>query len=525
MTPTKLTVATVAALGVAFAAYQYSRYQSNIRATQDALNKTDAAVKDGWIDLEKDWVELSKSPILAGVRTIQNPLTPLLDAASTTKDDVAAGAEEGAKLVQDAAPAVLPDATTFVRAVNIVRALESGDYGKGAETALGTLIDLVGESSKEIQEAERNILSSTAADTAGSSAAETAGTVFAMASAGKDLVLKWSQLLADLAVQAQLMSASAKLNDALHQAQAKDEEQRIQKLDQALNAAFKSQKDFLSSNNISPAGVKGALVKNASGPEAADRVDRGMTILDPGQGIDDLARTPSINPDFIAAMQAEQFIAGQAASDPRWLRFSATHYPDGTWVLPYGPCRGIDIPNPISGGIIASSTAACNSQSRAFPTQSQQTKASSQSDRECPALAENFSVLKSQISEIDAQLPDLDAQYAKLANLACQANDRVKTLAAGRRACFDRCPKPLTEQCNDNCVREFDVPLNEATQKANTDNITPTYRALVDLEHKRSQLTNQLDHYSSACPNTSRYPPIPIWFRGNCGEPLPRPAQ
>jgi hypothetical protein len=65
-----------------------------------------------------------------------------------------------------------------------------------------------------------------------------------------------------------------------------------------------------------------------------------------------------VNPDFAAAMKADRYLAAHA-NDPRYLRFTTSKYPDGTYITMNGPCRGIDIPDPVTGAVIASSTADC----------------------------------------------------------------------------------------------------------------------------------------------------------------------
>jgi hypothetical protein len=126
----------------------------------------------------------------------------------------------------------------------------------------------------------------------------------------------------------------------------------------------KLQSEFQETSAKSMAGKDaGEVLKQAASvdPRAAAEIGRGIAIRDPQQSLHELECMPGLNPDFIAAMEAEFYIATQMQSDARWGQFTATRYPDGTYIPAFGPCRGIDIPNPISGGLIASSTAACRS--------------------------------------------------------------------------------------------------------------------------------------------------------------------
>ena len=120
---------------------------------------------------------------------------------------------------------------------------------------------------------------------------------------------------------------------------------------------------WLATHGLSEKDVITKALSNANqaGGATPSQVASGITILAPETSLDEIASIPQINPDFIAAMQAEQFISSHAASDSRWFRYSVSHYPDGTYIPAFGPCRGIDIPNPISGGLISSSTASCRS--------------------------------------------------------------------------------------------------------------------------------------------------------------------
>jgi hypothetical protein len=92
-------------------------------------------------------------------------------------------------------------------------------------------------------------------------------------------------------------------------------------------------------------GILGAAATAYSAKAASAQKPKGAAVL--------------INPDFLAAQRAEVYLAAHASSDPRYLRYSPAHYPDGRFITANGPCLGIDIPDPVTGSIIASSTAAC----------------------------------------------------------------------------------------------------------------------------------------------------------------------
>jgi hypothetical protein len=126
--------------------------------------------------------------------------------------------------------------------------------------------------------------------------------------------------------------------------------------------------NWLAAKNLSEKDVLAKAFTNAANaqPGVASQFTSGLKIVDPSQNVSDLSNITDINPDFIAAVQCNSYVATQAISDPRWLRFTCTHYPeDGTYIPAFGPCRGIDFANPFTGGVIpGGSTAVCGSRSR-----------------------------------------------------------------------------------------------------------------------------------------------------------------
>jgi len=167
--------------------------------------------------------------------------------------------------------------------------------------------------------------------------------------------------------QEQLIGTQATLQQQLNQLQGKDP-QTAAEWQQIFNnirgdpgAEHDAFLKWLAANGLSEKDVVAKALANAakSGPAIASQVASGITIVDPSQASNGLSDIPGINPDFIAAMQCDNYVASHALSDPRWLKFTCDHYPDGTFIPAFGPCRGIDIPNPLYGGMISSSTAAC----------------------------------------------------------------------------------------------------------------------------------------------------------------------
>jgi hypothetical protein len=164
-------------------------------------------------------------------------------------------------------------------------------------------------------------------------------------------------LRAQLTLQQQLLRQEGKDPNTLAQWQ-----QILNNLQGDPSTAHQAFLQWLAAHGLSQSDVVAKALADASskGTVTASQVASGMTILDPNQDLSTVEAIPGINPDFIAALKANFFIASHA-SDPRWLRYTATTYPDGTYIPAFGPCKGIDIPNPISGGLISSSTAQCSS--------------------------------------------------------------------------------------------------------------------------------------------------------------------
>jgi len=169
--------------------------------------------------------------------------------------------------------------------------------------------------------------------------------------------------------QEKLLGTQATLQQQLYQLQGKDPQagaewqQIFNNLRGDPAAQHNAFLKWLAANGLSEKDVVAKALANAakSGPSIASQVASGITIVDPSQASNGLSDIPGINPDFIAAMQCDNYVASHGISDPRWLKFTCAHYPDGTFIPAFGPCRGIDIPNPIYGGMISSSTAACSS--------------------------------------------------------------------------------------------------------------------------------------------------------------------
>jgi hypothetical protein len=172
-----------------------------------------------------------------------------------------------------------------------------------------------------------------------------------------------------LVQQARLMQAQGTLEAQLSRLRFNDPGNRAewQRILDNLRTNSASEHDtflkWLAANGLSERDAFAKALSNAANasPAIASQVASG-TILDPSQLGNDLGDIPNINPDFIAAIQCDRYVATHAMSDPRWLKFTCAHYPDGTFIPAFGPCRGIDVPNPFYGGLISSSTAACASQ-------------------------------------------------------------------------------------------------------------------------------------------------------------------
>lgn len=323
MTRTKLAAAAVALSAVAFAAYQVNRYQAGIRNTEKGLERINDELQQTRNDALKLLAAAAADPAVKAAAALGDPFTWLSQEITELRHVVTAaqGTEEFRK----------------------------GDVAMGVSKTAELTAKLLAETAKEL-------------DKAGIELGEVAGPLAMYGGTAVKLALKIVEAIGIVQRIGQLKVAQLQLQNALGRLKRNDELEFWGNIQERLRDDQLLHQKWLSEHNVDSKQVLDAVTKDVSavaGPRAASEAARGVTIVDPKRGLMDLQKVSQINPDFIAAMQAEDFIAEHALSDPRWLSFSATHYPDGTYIPMFGPCRGIDIPNPIAGGIIASSTLAC----------------------------------------------------------------------------------------------------------------------------------------------------------------------
>ncbi len=241
----------------------------------------------------------------------------------------------------------------------------------GASNPLNTAIDLFNQGASAYQ-ATKSTASRDYAQGIGKTAEAIAnvwGVLNPYVAGGKELIDFAATLYEAQAIlrqQANLVETRIKLENQLSRLRGEDPETRAewQSILQSLHgnpaAEHEAFLKWLAASGQSKKEILAKALSNAAnaGPTTAHQFALG-TIVDPSQVGDDLTDIPNINPDFIAATQCDRSVATNAMSDPRWLKFTCSKYPDGTYIPAFGPCRGIDIPNPFTGGVIASSTEAC----------------------------------------------------------------------------------------------------------------------------------------------------------------------
>jgi len=171
-----------------------------------------------------------------------------------------------------------------------------------------------------------------------------------------DLLDKTVETGALMIYRNQLLKSLSELESDQYTIQLRDGSERAAQMARSLMDA---QGVYLRKHGIGPQSHVAEMIGKMPEPKARSQVAVAYEIVDPSQATDRLSGIGGINPDFVAAMQCDNYVASHALSDPRWVKFTCDRYPDGEFITAFGPCRGIDIPNPLYGGLISSSTGSC----------------------------------------------------------------------------------------------------------------------------------------------------------------------
>ncbi len=168
---------------------------------------------------------------------------------------------------------------------------------------------------------------------------------------GEYLLLKPIQLLALTVYHNKLVQSRLNIEKAYNTVQYRQNQTDFEKWLRNLRGdpeeARLAVRELMKQIQTDPQHIAGAIISESSSVSAvaAHNVGRGMTIIDPDQAIWDLGKIPGINSDFIAALERCKNAEAAWSRHPRMENYVAAmtcnKYPDGSYILPNSPSRGL----------------------------------------------------------------------------------------------------------------------------------------------------------------------------------------
>jgi len=258
-TQTKTAIAIIGVAAVAFAGYQYNRYQKGIKDTREALQRVDQELSQTMNDALKLFESMAADATIKAAKRLDDPYATLAEAVSEYKK--------------------------LITAIDGANAFSQGDAGQGISASAKLTAKILSETAKELEAEAVDI-------------GTVAGPLAKYGGVAVDLGAKLFEARGILLHFAEMKRTQFQLEKSLgdlQRAEAIDFLNHVQdnlRNDQALH------EEWLKQHGIQTGTVLEAAMSNSSanaGPLAPSEIARGITIVDQNEGLHNLsgARAPT----------------------------------------------------------------------------------------------------------------------------------------------------------------------------------------------------------------------------------------